>query len=224
MTRVPPHPQYLTRSWVILQAYLLCILQALLSWAQYSCPRPSLRASPTIRIGRATLQLQAEAPICGGLVPEPKYFLPDVILQPSPALTWRSTGGILDVYVFLGPEPKSVVQQYLDVVGRPAPCPLRPPAPCPMSHAPCPMPPVPAHLQCWSSGYPFMPPYWGLGFHLCRWGYSSTAIVRQVVENMTRTHFPLVSGSQGVGSLSFRPLGSQSQLQCASSTLGCAVE
>uniref|UniRef100_A0A8C2QK49 Lysosomal alpha-glucosidase n=2 Tax=Cricetulus griseus TaxID=10029 RepID=A0A8C2QK49_CRIGR len=80
----------------------------------------------------------------------------DVVLQPSPALTWRSTGGILDVYVFLGPEPKSVVQQYLEVVG-----------------------------------YPFMPPYWGLGFHLCRWGYSSTAIVRQVVENMTRAHFPL---------------------------------
>ncbi|XP_051686446.2 lysosomal alpha-glucosidase [Oryctolagus cuniculus] len=80
----------------------------------------------------------------------------DVVLQPSPALTWRSTGGILDLYVFLGPEPKSVVQQYLDVVG-----------------------------------YPFMPPYWGLGFHLCRWGYSSTAITRQVVENMTRAHFPL---------------------------------
>ncbi|CAK7292063.1 Lysosomal alpha-glucosidase [Vulpes lagopus] len=80
----------------------------------------------------------------------------DVVLQPSPALSWRSTGGILDVYVFLGPEPKSVVQQYLEVVGS-----------------------------------PFMPPYWGLGFHLCRWGYSSTAITRQVVENMTRAHFPL---------------------------------
>ncbi|XP_066876536.1 lysosomal alpha-glucosidase isoform X2 [Kogia breviceps] len=80
----------------------------------------------------------------------------DVVLQPSPALSWRSTGGILDVYVFLGPEPKSVVRQYLDIVG-----------------------------------YPFMPPYWGLGFHLCRWGYSSTAITRQVVENMTRAHFPL---------------------------------
>ncbi|XP_032097324.1 lysosomal alpha-glucosidase isoform X1 [Sapajus apella] len=80
----------------------------------------------------------------------------DVVLQPSPALSWRSTGGILDVYVFLGPEPKSVVRQYLDVVG-----------------------------------YPFMPPYWGLGFHLCRWGYSSTAITRQVAENMTRAHFPL---------------------------------
>ena len=54
-----------------------------------------------------------------------------------------------------------------------------------------------------------MPPYWGLGFHLCRWGYSSTAIVRQVVENMTRTHFPLVSGSQGEGGPSFHALGSR---------------
>lgn len=61
-----------------------------------------------------------------------------MILQPSPALTWRSTGGILDVYVFLGPEPKSVVQQYLDVVGKawPLPACLRPlalppgPSPC----------------------------------------------------------------------------------------------
>ncbi|NXE56562.1 LYAG glucosidase, partial [Casuarius casuarius] len=80
----------------------------------------------------------------------------DVVLQPSPALTWRTTGGILDFYVFLGPDPKSVVRQYLDVVG-----------------------------------YPFMPPYWGLGFHLCRWGYSSTAVTRQVVINMTAARFPL---------------------------------
>ncbi|EMP39291.1 Lysosomal alpha-glucosidase [Chelonia mydas] len=80
----------------------------------------------------------------------------DVVLQPSPALTWRTTGGILDFYVFLGPDPKSVVRQYLDVVG-----------------------------------YPFMPPYWGLGFHLCRWGYSSTAATRQAVKNMTAARFPL---------------------------------
>ncbi|NWS64217.1 LYAG glucosidase, partial [Chunga burmeisteri] len=80
----------------------------------------------------------------------------DVLLQPSPALTWRTTGGILDFYVFLGPDPKSVVRQYLDVVG-----------------------------------FPFMPPYWGLGFHLCRWGYSSTNITRQVVANMTAARFPL---------------------------------
>ncbi|NWI27849.1 LYAG glucosidase, partial [Sula dactylatra] len=80
----------------------------------------------------------------------------DVLLQPSPALTWRTTGGILDFYIFLGPDPKSVVRQYLDVVG-----------------------------------FPFMPPYWGLGFHLCRWGYSSTAITQQVVTNMTAALFPL---------------------------------
>ncbi|XP_030389755.1 lysosomal alpha-glucosidase isoform X2 [Gopherus evgoodei] len=80
----------------------------------------------------------------------------DVVLQPSPALTWRTTGGILDFYVFLGPDPKSVVRQYLDVIG-----------------------------------YPFMPPYWGLGFHLCRWGYSSTAATRQAVKNMTAAQFPL---------------------------------
>ncbi|NWI69361.1 LYAG glucosidase, partial [Todus mexicanus] len=80
----------------------------------------------------------------------------DVLLQPSPALTWRTTGGILDFYIFLGPDPKSVVRQYLDVVG-----------------------------------FPFMPPYWGLGFHLCRWGYSSTDTTRQVVVNMTAGRFPL---------------------------------
>ncbi|XP_042307662.1 lysosomal alpha-glucosidase [Sceloporus undulatus] len=80
----------------------------------------------------------------------------DVILQPSPALTWRTTGGILDFYVFLGPDPKSVVRQYMDVIG-----------------------------------YPFMPPYWALGFHLCRWGYTSTAVTREVVKNMTAAQFPL---------------------------------
>uniref|UniRef100_A0A671M9D5 Lysosomal alpha-glucosidase-like n=1 Tax=Sinocyclocheilus anshuiensis TaxID=1608454 RepID=A0A671M9D5_9TELE len=44
----------------------------------------------------------------------------DVALQPAPALTWRMIGGILDFYVFLGPDPSSVIAQYLDVVGKPA--------------------------------------------------------------------------------------------------------
>ncbi|XP_068606965.1 lysosomal alpha-glucosidase [Brachionichthys hirsutus] len=44
----------------------------------------------------------------------------DVTLQPAPALTWRTIGGILDFYVFLGPDPGSVVGQYLEVVGSPA--------------------------------------------------------------------------------------------------------
>lgn len=42
----------------------------------------------------------------------------DVSLQPAPALTWRTIGGILDFYVFLGPDPASVVGQYVEVVGQ----------------------------------------------------------------------------------------------------------
>lgn len=122
---------------MILQALLFHVLQALLSGAQHSCPRPTLRASPRFIVGEPYCSCGLSSPICGGLVPEPKHFPPDVVLQPSPALTWRTTGGILDVYVFLGPEPKSVVQQYLDVVGRPAPCPLSA-DPCPLPHAPSP--------------------------------------------------------------------------------------
>lgn len=49
-------------------------------------------------------------------------------------------------------------------------------------------------------GYPFMPPYWGLGFHLCRWGYSSSAITRQVVDNMTAAGFPLVGSCLSIPS------------------------
>ncbi|RVE75910.1 hypothetical protein OJAV_G00003470 [Oryzias javanicus] len=44
----------------------------------------------------------------------------DVVLQPAPGLTWRTIGGILDFYVFLGPDPGSVVSQYLEVIGNPA--------------------------------------------------------------------------------------------------------
>ena len=84
----------------------------------------------------------------------------DVVLQPSPALSWRSTGGILDVYVFLGPEPKSVVQQYLDVIGRPAPRPcVLPLTPIPhsltqplrLSHRP------PIHATLLGPGLPPLP-------------------------------------------------------------------
>lgn len=80
----------------------------------------------------------------------------DVLLQPAPALTWRTTGGILDFYVFLGPDPKAVIRQYQEVIG-----------------------------------LPFMPPYWGLGFHICRWGYSTTDMTREVVKNMTKANMPL---------------------------------
>nr|XP_025039028.1 maltase-glucoamylase, intestinal-like [Pelodiscus sinensis] len=43
----------------------------------------------------------------------------DVTLSPNPSLTFRTTGGILDFYVFLGPTPEKVVQQYTQAIGRP---------------------------------------------------------------------------------------------------------
>ena len=41
--------------------------------------------------------------------------LAEVTLQPAPAVTYRTTGGILDFYVFLGDTPERVVQEYLEV-------------------------------------------------------------------------------------------------------------
>ncbi|XP_035314664.1 putative maltase-glucoamylase-like protein FLJ16351 isoform X1 [Cricetulus griseus] len=43
----------------------------------------------------------------------------EVTLQPAPAITYRTTGGVLDFYILLGNTPEQVVQEYLEVVGRP---------------------------------------------------------------------------------------------------------
>ncbi|KAG8565064.1 hypothetical protein GDO81_012695 [Engystomops pustulosus] len=80
----------------------------------------------------------------------------DIILQPAPALTWRTIGGILDYYIFMGPEPKTVIKQYQEVIG-----------------------------------HPFMPPYWGFGFHLCRWGYTSSEMTRDAGKQMRDIKIPL---------------------------------
>jgi lysosomal alpha-glucosidase len=79
----------------------------------------------------------------------------DAVLQPSPGLTFRTIGGVLDFYVFLGPTVDNVVQQYTAVVGR-----------------------------------PYFPPYWALGFHLCRWGYGSAASTSAVVKAMREAGIP----------------------------------
>ncbi|XP_073947541.1 lysosomal alpha-glucosidase-like [Choristoneura fumiferana] len=69
----------------------------------------------------------------------------DVILQPTPAITYRTTGGVLNLFVFSGPAPAAVAAQYTALVGRPA-----------------------------------MPPYWALGFHLCKFGYGSLNVTEDV--------------------------------------------
>uniref|UniRef100_A0A8D2KQH1 alpha-glucosidase n=1 Tax=Varanus komodoensis TaxID=61221 RepID=A0A8D2KQH1_VARKO len=79
----------------------------------------------------------------------------DVTFQPTPALTYRTTGGILDFYMVLGPTPEKVVQQYTRLIGRPV-----------------------------------MPPYWALGFQLCRYGYKNTSEVIDLYNAMRAARIP----------------------------------
>ncbi|XP_008070613.1 sucrase-isomaltase, intestinal [Carlito syrichta] len=79
----------------------------------------------------------------------------DVTFQPTPALTYRIIGGILDFYMFLGPTPEATTKQYHEVIG-----------------------------------YPVMPPYWALGFQLCRYGYRNTSQVQQVYNEMVAAKIP----------------------------------
>ncbi len=42
------------------------------------------------------------------------------IVPTSDRLSFRTTGGILDIFVFLGPTPLDVMDQFTAVVGKPA--------------------------------------------------------------------------------------------------------
>lgn len=41
----------------------------------------------------------------------------DIDIQPLPALTYTTTGGIIDLYIFTGPTVQNVVEQYWDIIG-----------------------------------------------------------------------------------------------------------
>jgi alpha-glucosidase (family GH31 glycosyl hydrolase) len=48
------------------------------------------------------------------------------------------------------------------------------------------------HLYTSLIGRPVMPPFWGLGFQLCRWGFKGTENVREVIERNVKAKMPLV--------------------------------
>eukprot|EP00877_Chromochloris_zofingiensis_P010438 jgi/Chrzof1/5648/Cz16g10050.t1 len=79
----------------------------------------------------------------------------DVILNDT-SVTYKMIGGLIDLYILLGPTPEAVIRQYHEVIGKPA-----------------------------------MPPYWSLGYHQCRWGYTNLSVVEEVVANYSAADLPL---------------------------------
>ena len=70
-------------------------------------------------------------------------------------MTYRTIGGLLEFFVFMGPEPEQVVQQYTALIGQPV-----------------------------------MPAYWALGFQICRYGYTSTDDIKEVVDRTKAAGIP----------------------------------
>lgn len=79
----------------------------------------------------------------------------EVIIQPKPALTYRTLGGIIDLFIMMGPSPQDVVSQYTSLTGRSA-----------------------------------MPPYWSLGFHLCRFGYKTLNRTKEIWQRNRKMGIP----------------------------------
>jgi alpha-glucosidase (family GH31 glycosyl hydrolase) len=71
-------------------------------------------------------------------------------------LLYRTIGGVIDYFAFVGPDPQSVMQQYHSLVGQPV-----------------------------------LVPYWGMGWHQCRYGYANTSQLQWVLDNYTYYDLPL---------------------------------
>jgi alpha-glucosidase (family GH31 glycosyl hydrolase) len=71
-------------------------------------------------------------------------------------LTYRTIGGIFDIFFFAGPNPEDVIRQYQSVIG-----------------------------------YPYMPPYWALGFQLCRYGYDTIENMKAAMQRTLNANIPL---------------------------------
>ncbi|CAH8478090.1 unnamed protein product [Heterobilharzia americana] len=80
----------------------------------------------------------------------------EVAITPLPAITYRTIGGILDFFIFTGPKPLDVLNQYYALVGHPP-----------------------------------IPPYWSLGFHLCRYGMKNLDEVKTVLKRNLDAGIPI---------------------------------
>ncbi|CAH8458144.1 unnamed protein product [Schistosoma turkestanicum] len=80
----------------------------------------------------------------------------EVATTPLPAITYRTIGGILDFFVFTGPKPLDVLNQYYDLIGHPP-----------------------------------IPPYWSLGFHICRYGMKNLDEVKEVLKRNVEAGIPI---------------------------------
>lgn len=74
----------------------------------------------------------------------------------STSVTFRTIGGIIDYFAFVGNKPEDVVKQYQTLVG-----------------------------------FPVLTPYWGLGYHQCRWGYKGLSDLQNVVDKFDQYKIPL---------------------------------
>ncbi|KAF8062770.1 Alpha-glucosidase [Scenedesmus sp. PABB004] len=93
------------------------------------------------------------------------YFLNsngmDVLLNAT-SLTYRVIGGLVDLYFFTGPSPEEVIRQYHE-----------------------------ARAAAAVIGFPGLPPFWALGAHQAKWGYSTVGVVEAVVANYSAAGIPL---------------------------------
>ncbi|VDQ10798.1 unnamed protein product, partial [Trichobilharzia regenti] len=80
----------------------------------------------------------------------------EVATTPLPAITYRTIGGILDFFIFTGPKPLDVLNQYYALIGHPP-----------------------------------IPPYWALGFHLCRYGMKNLDEVKAVLKRNLDAGIPV---------------------------------
>ena len=49
----------------------------------------------------------------------PTHFILAYTFLPEPGVALKTTGGIIDLFVFVGDNPEHVVQLYTSVIGRP---------------------------------------------------------------------------------------------------------